>query len=209
LTVYSLKGASAVNKITELAGLGGAYHVGVEILCLEWSFARCPHGTGVHNVFSGCSDCGDFKERIVLGRTPCSPQEVIEIIRALRESWSGDSYHLLRRNCGHFCMELVRRLQVREFPEWVNSLASTISGLTAWAEAPDFKDSQAACLDDVSAAASTDTANAEDVASELDWQEAQEYMLKRAADAICARKQRILSEACAISQSDGYGRCWV
>lgn len=193
LSVYALKGAAAVNKIVEMAGLSGAYHVGVEIFSLEWSFGCCHFGTGVHNVYSGCSPEGTFKERIVLGQTPCTPQEVIAIIGALREAWTGSSYHVLRRNCVHFCMELVRRLQVHEFPQEVNALASFLSWLTEWGDAPDGQ-----AVADAPPAVDTSSTSSniyDQTASELDWKDAQRYMLDRAADAVKARRMRILAEA--------------
>jgi hypothetical protein len=179
-----------MNKITELAGLGGAYHVGVEILSLEWSFGWSPEGTGVHNVYAGCSESGIFKERVVLGQTSCTPHAILDILGALREEWSGSSYHLLKRNCAHFSMELVQRLRVREFPEWVNSLSSLILWLTDWVDTPSAKAPMGAtsiCSSSLTTADATEAA----VASELDWKEAQEYMLERAADAILARRRRI------------------
>jgi len=194
LSVYSLKGASAMNKITEMAGLGGAYHVGVEILSLEWSFGWTPEGTGVHNVYAGCSEAGAFKERVVLGQTPCSPRAVLDIIGELREAWPGTSYNLLRRNCAHFSMELVQRLKVREFPDWVTSLASLIDWLTRWGEMPNSKALDTPLLvEEVTEVplGSNSARAAAAVASELDWKEAQKYMLERAADAVRARHRRM------------------
>lgn len=200
LSVYVLSGASVLNKVTELAGIGGAYHVGVEIFCLEWSFGWSPHGTGVHNVYAGCSEGGTFKERVLLGQTPCSPSEVIAILAELREAWPGTSYHLLRRNCAHFSMELVSRLKVRQFPDWVNSLASLIDWLTAWVDggrentqaledkAP--SSSSAAALQSNRDGVEEAAAAKQVLASELDWGEAQEYMLERAADAAAARARK-------------------
>lgn len=194
LSVYSLKGASAINKFTELAGLGGAYHVGIEIFSLEWSFGWTPQGTGVHNVYSGCSEAGVFKERVLLGHTPCTPQAVLGIIGALRDTWSGTSYDLLRRNCGHFSMELVRQLKVRDFPDWVNSLASLLLWLTEWVDTPDAKASQAPLRIPATGAVSADCAEAAVAYSELDWKEAQKYMLERAMDAKQARRRRLLAQ---------------
>jgi len=198
LSVYSLNGASAMNKITELAGLGGAYHVGVEIFCLEWSFGWTPQHTGVHNVYAGCSEAGTFKERIVLGQTPFPPHAVLSIIGTLREAWLGTSYHMLKRNCAHFSMELVQQLKVRDFPEWVTSLASLLLWLTQWTDALDTNSAQdPLCCAAAQAPECRDLCPANSaeaaVASELDWQEAQKYMLDRAADAINARRRRILS----------------
>eukprot|EP00928_Gymnodinium_smaydae_P013930 TRINITY_DN15047_c0_g7_i1.p1 TRINITY_DN15047_c0_g7~~TRINITY_DN15047_c0_g7_i1.p1 ORF type:complete len:340 (-),score=80.84 TRINITY_DN15047_c0_g7_i1:24-1043(-) len=122
LSVYALNGAKVLNAVAELTGLGGAYHVGVEVYSLEWSFGWCERGSGVHNVHVGCSEAGDFRERIPLGRTTCAPEEVIAILDELRRAWRGASYDLLTRNCVHFSIELLKRLRVGEVPTWVNSL---------------------------------------------------------------------------------------
>jgi len=209
LSVYALKGASALNAVTELAGLGGAYHVGVEIHCLEWSFGYCEQGSGVQNVYAGCSEAGTFKQRVCLGPTPCEVQEVIAILGELREAWPGRSYNLLRRNCAHFSMDLVRRLRVQELPSWVNSLAALLDWVATWVEAknrgeptgatallkppkmptPETAVVPTTCKGDLAAAAAEQAKEQE--ACVLDWVQAQEYMLERAADA--ARVQRKLA----------------
>jgi len=125
LSVYQLNNAGALNAVTETVGLGGAYHVGLEVYWLEWSFGWNAHGSGVHLVHVGASRQGTFKERIPLGRTPLLPCEVIALLAEMRRLWLGSEYDLLRRNCGHFCAELARKLRVQEVPAWVNSLAAT------------------------------------------------------------------------------------
>ena len=72
----------------------------------------------------GENSLGIFKESVSLGRTACSPQEVIAILQELRKDWPGTSYHLLQRSCAHFSVEFARRLNVQSPPEWLNSLAS-------------------------------------------------------------------------------------
>jgi len=123
LSVYELHGTSALNSLTRRAGLGGAYHVGVEVYWLEWSFGWSDEGSGVYMVHVGKSTLGTFTERIPLGRTQCSPKHVIQILAELRDKWPGNTYHLLYRNCAHFAVDLVHCLRVKEAPDWVGSLA--------------------------------------------------------------------------------------
>uniref|UniRef100_A0A7S2I796 PPPDE domain-containing protein n=1 Tax=Zooxanthella nutricula TaxID=1333877 RepID=A0A7S2I796_9DINO len=126
LSVYELNGARALNAVTERVGLGGAYHVGIEVYWLEWSYGWSFRGTGVHVVPVGQSKIGKFKERISLGKTPLPPHEVFAVLAQLRRQWAGQDYHYLRQNCGHFCAELAMRLRVPgEIPGWVTSLAET------------------------------------------------------------------------------------
>lgn len=88
LSIYELHGSSALNLLTRAANMGGAYHVGVEVYFLEWSFGWCEEGSGVYmaprprpqseerpEVFPGKSTLGSFRERVPLGRTPLTPEE--------------------------------------------------------------------------------------------------------------------------------------
>mmetsp|Transcript_7246 Transcript_7246/g.22682 ORF Transcript_7246/g.22682 Transcript_7246/m.22682 type:complete len:264 (-) Transcript_7246:31-822(-) len=132
LSVYELHGATMVNTVTEAVGLGGAYHVGLEVYWLEWSYGFSEKGTGVHVVHVGTSRQGVFKQRLPLGRTQCKPHDVMAILSELRRAWRGQEYDLLRRNCVHFCTELAWRLQVHAIPGWVGSLAATGDWLSQW-----------------------------------------------------------------------------
>ncbi|CAK9091897.1 Deubiquitinase DESI2 (Desumoylating isopeptidase 2) (DeSI-2) (PPPDE peptidase domain-containing protein 1) (Protein FAM152A) [Durusdinium trenchii] len=131
LSIYELHGASALNVLTRAANMGGAYHVGVEVYWLEWSFGWCEEGSGVYMVFPGQSSLGQFRERVPLGRTPLTPQEVFRILDMMRPELPGSNYDLLRCNCAHFSVAFVKRLRVSEAPAWVNSLANVGEHLVA------------------------------------------------------------------------------
>lgn len=124
LSIYELHGTSALNLLTRAADMGGAYHVGVEVYWLEWSFGWCEEGSGVYMVFPGQSTLGTFRERVPLGRTPLSPDEVFRVLDKTRQELPGSNYDLLRCNCAHFSVSFVKRLRVSEAPSWVNSLAN-------------------------------------------------------------------------------------
>ncbi|CAE7398774.1 DESI2 [Symbiodinium sp. KB8] len=124
LSIYELHGTSALNLLTRAADMGGAYHVGVEVYWLEWSFGWCEEGSGVYMVFPGQSTLGTFRERVPLGRTPLSPDEVFRVLDKMRQELPGSNYDLLRCNCAHFSVSFVKRLRVSEAPSWVNSLAN-------------------------------------------------------------------------------------
>lgn len=124
LSIYEMPVQSKLHSLTRSAGLGNAHHIGVAVFWLEWSFGWCSKGSGVYMVHIGENSLGIFKESVPLGRTRCSPREVISILQELRSTWPGTSYHLLRRSCAHFSVELARRLDVQKPPEWLSSLAS-------------------------------------------------------------------------------------
>mmetsp|Transcript_139182 Transcript_139182/g.388343 ORF Transcript_139182/g.388343 Transcript_139182/m.388343 type:complete len:214 (-) Transcript_139182:195-836(-) len=123
LSIYDLRGTWALNQATRMAGYGGAYHVGVEVYRLEWSYGWTSQGTGVYAGQVGQSWQGSLRERLPLGHTPFAPHEVILILADLRRKWLGTEYHPLRHNCGHFSVEFAKRLQVEDTPDWLNTLA--------------------------------------------------------------------------------------
>jgi len=123
LSIYDLRGTWALNLATRLVGFGGAYHVGVEVYRLEWSYGWTSKGTGVYVGQVGRNWLGPLRERVPLGRTPFSAQEVMAILKELRKDWVGPRYHPLRHNCGHFSAELAQRLKVDAVPTWLNTLA--------------------------------------------------------------------------------------
>ncbi|CAJ1345604.1 unnamed protein product [Effrenium voratum] len=131
LTIYELHGTSALNLLTRAADMGGAYHVGVEVYWLEWSFGWCEEGSGVYMVFPGTSSLGSLRERVPLGRTPLTPEEVFRVLDLMRHDLPGSNYDLLRCNCAHFSVNFVKKLRVSEAPAWVNSLANVGEHLVA------------------------------------------------------------------------------
>mmetsp|Transcript_85616 Transcript_85616/g.163777 ORF Transcript_85616/g.163777 Transcript_85616/m.163777 type:complete len:438 (-) Transcript_85616:12-1325(-) len=135
LSVYELHGTSGINFITSSAGMGGAYHVGVEVYGLEWSFGFADEGTGVYMVHVGTSTLGNFHSRVLLGRTRKTPEEVLDILDDFRSRWRGTQYNLLQRNCAHFSVAFSKRLGFNSCPEWVNALAGVGAGLFGSEEA--------------------------------------------------------------------------
>mmetsp|Transcript_82416 Transcript_82416/g.214743 ORF Transcript_82416/g.214743 Transcript_82416/m.214743 type:complete len:254 (-) Transcript_82416:471-1232(-) len=187
LSVYELNGAKALNAVTETVGLGGAYHVGIEVYWLEWSYGWNFRGTGVHVVPIGQSRIGKFKERISLGRTPLPPHEVFNVLAQLRREWPGQEYHYLRQNCGHFCAELSRRLYVPgEIPSWVTVLAETGDWLSqVFGVSLEGPDVEADIEEDIGGHNLLELLREDPVVAknELEWQWAQEHTFERARNA--------------------------
>jgi hypothetical protein len=58
--------------------------------------------------------------------------EIVQVLDDLRKEWSSDSYHLLTKNCNHFCDALVRRLVPgKKMPAYVNRGARLLCALPA------------------------------------------------------------------------------
>jgi hypothetical protein len=104
----------------------GAYHTGVEVDGVEWSFGGHdgPH-TGVFKIAPrSCPDVR-FLQSITMGVCVKSRSEIQRILDNLMFEFSGNSYHLLNRNCNHFSNTACERLLQKSIPSWVNRLAYT------------------------------------------------------------------------------------
>lgn len=141
--VTSIRAVSHANKLLKPLGTG-AFHAGVEIHGVEYSFGYCDpeEGSGIFPADpTGCED-HKFRESIDMGEVNLSEEEVEEILEKMDGDWAGDSYDLLRHNCCHFSDALCVNLGVGHVPGWVVNLAGAgatlmdgFSHLTSKAEA--------------------------------------------------------------------------
>ncbi|KAH9620594.1 hypothetical protein KSS87_005708 [Heliosperma pusillum] len=140
LNVYDL---TPVNGYMYWAGLG-VFHTGVEgpfrgpLPCgdaIVHGAALYVHGSeyafGAHDYpTSGVFEieprkCPGFKFRksIFMGMTALNPSEVREFMEEQSCHYYGDTYHLIIKNCNHFCDDMCYKLTGRRIPKWVNRLA--------------------------------------------------------------------------------------
>jgi len=129
LHLYDLSDTFAhLNAVAlDLLGLGGALHVGVEVLGNEWSFGMRGVSVSVprnHRYYS-------YRQTVPMGRTPLDRKEVEDAILSMKADWSGKDYDIFTRNCGTFCNALCERLGVGCMPKWVTRLAETLSKMPA------------------------------------------------------------------------------
>jgi len=117
-----------------LAGFGvGAFHCGVEIYDLEWSYADVMPApgrkrletpvTGVFVSWPRACEGHTYSQSVSMGDTQTSQMELMKVIQTLQKEWPAHKYDLVKSNCCHFCNELCQRLRVGSIPEWVNKLA--------------------------------------------------------------------------------------
>lgn len=59
-----------------------------------------------------------------MGETSLSSTDVRREVQSLGEHFSGNSYHIVLKNCNHFSNEFVLRLTGAKVPGWVNRLAN-------------------------------------------------------------------------------------
>lgn len=125
LHLYDLNDTFAhMNSVSlDLLGLGGALHVGVEVLGNEWSFGM----QGVSITTPKQNQYYTYRQTVTMGRTGLKRKEVEGVILALKRRWTGVEYDLLDRNCGHFCNELCQALGVGRMPSWVTRVAETMA----------------------------------------------------------------------------------
>ncbi|GAB2222569.1 hypothetical protein Droror1_Dr00016688 [Drosera rotundifolia] len=120
LNVYDV---ISMNKYLNWAGLG-VFHSGVEVHGVEYAFgARDDPTSGISEVeprqYPGCK----FRKSVLIGMTRLDPKQAREFMEQLAGSYSGDSYHLINKNCNHFCEDVCHKLTGKKIPMWVNRLA--------------------------------------------------------------------------------------
>lgn len=110
----------------------GVFHCGIEVYEEEWSFSNIlgdlpkgpEHTTGVFSCDpTGCED-HQHAESIVLGTTSLTRVQVARLLEVLQEKWTVATYHILHKNCCHFCQEFANCLGVGKLPDRITRLAS-------------------------------------------------------------------------------------
>lgn len=112
-----------VNSWTSMAGLG-VFHSGIEILGREYCFGGHPEpSTGVFEIAPRQAPDAKFRQAIHIGNCQLDQQSLQRVLNSFTDTWAGNSYSLLSRNCNHFADELSVALTGMRTPGWVNRLA--------------------------------------------------------------------------------------
>ncbi|KAF5743350.1 deSI-like protein [Tripterygium wilfordii] len=120
LNVYDL---TPMNGYAYWLGLG-IYHSGVQVHGVEYGFGAHDHSTtGIFEVEPKQCPGFTFRKSILIGRTDLGPKEVRAFMEKLAEDYCGNTYHLITKNCNHFCNDVCIRLTGKPIPRWVNRLA--------------------------------------------------------------------------------------
>lgn len=64
-----------------------------------------------------------FRKSIFIGTTHLNPHQVRDFIEHQAANYCGDTYHLVAKNCNHFCEDICYKLTGNRIPKWVNRLA--------------------------------------------------------------------------------------
>ncbi|GMN35471.1 hypothetical protein TIFTF001_005310 [Ficus carica] len=120
LNVYDL---TPMNGYVYWAGLG-IFHSGVEVHGVEYAFGAHDYPTsGVFEVEPRQCPGFKFRKSIFIGTTSLDPIQVREFMERQSTRYNGDTYHLIVKNCNHFCKDICYKLTGKSIPKWVNRLA--------------------------------------------------------------------------------------
>ncbi|KAF5747098.1 deSI-like protein [Tripterygium wilfordii] len=120
LNVYDL---TPMNGYFYWAGLG-IFHSGVEVHGVEYAFGAHDYpASGIFEVEPRQCPGFKFRKSIFIGTTCLDPVQIGEFMEDLSASYSGDTYHLIVKNCNHFCKDICLKLTGKPIPKWVNRLA--------------------------------------------------------------------------------------
>ncbi|KAL8542880.1 hypothetical protein ACS0TY_003678 [Phlomoides rotata] len=120
LNVYDLTPA---NGYFYWAGVG-VFHSGVEVHGTEYAFgAHDFSSSGVFEVEPRQCPGFRFRKSIFIGTTHLNHKQVREFMEHQATNYCGDTYHLVVKNCNHFCEDICYKLTGNRMPKWVNRLA--------------------------------------------------------------------------------------
>ncbi|GBG64126.1 hypothetical protein CBR_g40573 [Chara braunii] len=120
LNIYDLTPA---NNYFYWLGLG-VYHSGVEAYGVEYAYGAHDLPTsGVFEVEPKNTPGFIYRTSILIGTTELSTRQLRNFIDNCVDEYTGESYHLIIKNCNHFTDDICTRLTGKGIPGWVNRLA--------------------------------------------------------------------------------------
>ncbi|PKA53626.1 DeSI-like protein [Apostasia shenzhenica] len=133
LNVYDL---TPLNGCMYCTGLG-LFHSGIEASTTDPHFTNMLPVHDMEYAFGGherpSSGVFEVKPRrfpglrlrrsIFMGTTALDPAQVRKFLEHQVANYHGDTYHIIVKNCNHFCKDLCHKLTGNPIPKWVNRLA--------------------------------------------------------------------------------------
>lgn len=132
LHVYDILGPgqhAGDNGTVELRGTG-AFHLGLEVAGLEWSYGYAESGTGVFQYSPLGCEAHSYRGVVELGYTQLDAEEALARVRSLQEAWKGTDYDPLRHSCCDFVTAACDALGAARPPTWVRDLGAAGATLT-------------------------------------------------------------------------------
>lgn len=91
---------------------------------IEYAFGAHDYPTsGIFEVEPRTCPGFKFRKSIYIGTTCLDPIQVRDFMERQAANYHGDSYHLIVKNCNHFCEDVCRKLTGKCIPKWINRLA--------------------------------------------------------------------------------------
>lgn len=91
---------------------------------IEYAFGAHDYPTsGIFEVEPRTCPGFKFRKSIYIGTTCLDPIQVRDFMECQAANYHGDSYHLIVKNCNHFCEDVCRKLTGKCIPKWINRLA--------------------------------------------------------------------------------------
>ena len=104
--------------------LSDEHYVYFTVYGVEYAFGAHDYPTsGVFEVEPRQCPGFKFRKSIFIGTTSLDPIQVREFMERQAASYNGDMYHLIVKNCNHFCKDICYQLTGKSIPTWVNRLA--------------------------------------------------------------------------------------
>ncbi|KAL1210389.1 DeSI-like protein [Cardamine amara subsp. amara] len=120
LNVYDL---TPMNVYGYWLGIG-IYHSGLEVHGVEYGYGAHDHSsTGIFEVEPKKCPGFTFRKSILVGETEMRAKDVRIYMEKLAEEYQGNKYHLITKNCNHFCNQVCLKLAQKSIPSWINRLA--------------------------------------------------------------------------------------
>mmetsp|Transcript_82857 Transcript_82857/g.238071 ORF Transcript_82857/g.238071 Transcript_82857/m.238071 type:complete len:248 (+) Transcript_82857:75-818(+) len=141
LNIYNVGNSDQVNILNRmLRPLGaGAFHCAVEVFGAEWSYGDYDEGSGVFSCQPRVCEGHRYCESVKMGKTTLKEGDFAKIMKLMEMRWLGKEYDILRKNCCHFCDEVLSQLNVACMPAWVTNLATAAAALQSAGECMEKK----------------------------------------------------------------------
>lgn len=121
LNIYDL---TCMNELMRWFGLG-VYHSAIEAYGAEYAYgAHDFPSSGVFEVKPRLCPGFKFRKSLTLGTVRMGAQKFRDFVEEIACEYTGDSYHVLSKNCNHFCNDVSVRLVRVQIPGWINRLAN-------------------------------------------------------------------------------------
>jgi len=134
LNIYDLGRSHGIQVLNSMLSAldTGAFHCGVEVHGREFSYeGGAGPGSGIFSCPPRICPGHTFYQSIVMGEIMLTVDEVYALVDLLDIHWPATGYHMLKRNCCHFCEHLCLCLGVGPVPPKIKSLASAMERMEA------------------------------------------------------------------------------